>query len=171
MEQGLYLAHCCIYRIAGKLREFHGLPPSWPSTSFCARNEKACGRQPEKVIHDQKNVWAAIYKSFICKKFYFNQFGKFSPVKVPKYWITEVIVCDHAHPLCPWTTCNANSSENPEMFVPWPKGDHGHSRYVCGKHWAVKLANIHRKWQLTECVCIGVSFAGSVADTVVVGTQ
>ena len=84
MEQRLYLAHCCIYPIAGNLCKCHGIAAF---SEFCVRNEKACVRQPEKVIRNQESMWTAIHECFIYEMLYFNQFRKFSLAKVPKYSI------------------------------------------------------------------------------------
>ena len=56
-----YLAHCCIYRIAVNLREFHGIAAF---REFLCEEQEACGRRPEKIIWDQESVWAAIQESF-----------------------------------------------------------------------------------------------------------
>ena len=86
IEQGLYLAHCCIYRIAGNLRELHNI---------AAFSEFLC--------MERESVWAATRKCYLRlekrvggnpRKFYLRNalLQPFPPVKVPKYSIDEAIV-------------------------------------------------------------------------------
>ena len=58
MEQGFYVAHCCIYRIAGNLHKFHSTAAFRISfiREFYAMNEKTCGRQLAKVFRNRESI-------------------------------------------------------------------------------------------------------------------
>ena len=103
MEQGLYLAHRSICRIAGNLREFHGIA-AFREFLYEEREKKDVWAATRKSFRHRKSVWAAIRESVIRVMLYFNQFRKFSPAKILRYSIDEVIVrvttpTRHAHEL------------------------------------------------------------------------
>ena len=83
-----------------------------PSASFCARNEKACGRQPEKIIRDQESVWDSIYEVLFAKCSTLTNSESFHPRKFPSIRSPRSMCVSPR----PRTTWNANSSENPVRY-------------------------------------------------------
>ena len=111
-----YLAHCCVYRIAGNLHRFHGIASfseflceEWESVRAVTR--KSYSRQGKRVGGNPRKFLFAKYSTLTNSE-------SFHPQKFPRPRSTKALRVDQAHPPRPRTTWNAIFSKNPGPWCP-----------------------------------------------------